>query len=144
MTTLVVEPLKAVDLVQEFELKVTRLNLTAVRPYLYLHNDPVGTFTLNIKYSGNIIATADFTMAEIKSNATYNDNEFHHGFVKIDIGAVLNLGVKYEMELTSSGYTFSESSYLGWVKEYENLTNSLSVSVSDFSENPLSFQLWGY
>jgi|DEB0MinimDraft_6_1074348.scaffolds.fasta_scaffold09455_3 hypothetical protein len=144
MSTLLVEPLQGTPLTQDFEIKGNRLNLTAIRPRLYMHNDPTGTFTLNLKYSGNVIATADFTMAEIKAGASYNDNEYHHGFIKIDIGAVLNIGATYTLELTSSGYTFSEASYLGWIKEFENQTNSFSESVTTLDEYPFGYQLWGY
>ena len=144
MSTLLVEPLEGTPLTQEFTLKSQRLNLTAIRPRLYLHNDPTGTFTLNLKYNGNIISSADFTVADIKSGASYNDNEYHHGFIKLDMGAVLNLGFTYQLELTSSGYTFAESSYLGWIKEFENQTNTFSTSVTTIDEYPFGYQLWGY
>lgn len=144
MSLINVEALKGTTLIQEFKIKRNRLNLTAVRPWLYLHNDPAGTFTLTLKDGANILDSSDFTVSDLKNGAGLNDNEYHKGFFKIDLRATLQHDRLYSLELSSSGYSFSGSSYLGWIKEFENLTNSFSESIWTFHQKPFGYQLWGY
>jgi hypothetical protein len=110
------------------------LHLTAVRPWLLLYNDPPGTFTLTLKDGSDTLDSKDFTVAELKAGAGFNDNEYHKGFFKIDLNAILHHDRTYTLELTSSGYSFSGTSYLGWIKEFERSTNSFSDSIWTFHQ----------
>ena len=143
MSYLVLDPLEAAALTQTFQVE-ERIQVEAVRPWLYFHNDPSGTFTVSIRYNGNVIGSKSFTMEEIKTLAGWGDNEYHHGFIKFDFGGILNPTVDYQIELSSSGYTYDPNSYIGWVKPHENLINTLTDTVTYADENPFGFQLWGY
>lgn len=144
MTTLVVNELRT-TLEQDFYVD-KRLQLSAIRLNLYLHNDPSGTFTLSVKNGSDTIATSSLTVSTIKTNAGLSDNQYHHGFFRFDFSDIVPLikNVTYTLELSSSGYTFSDSSYIGWIKEFENNTNTLIDSTDNDFEKDFSFQLWGY
>lgn len=144
MSFINVESLKGSTLIQDFKIKTNRLHLTAVRPWLLLYNDPPGAFTLTLKDGSDILDSKDFTVAELKAGAGFNDNEYHKGFFKIDLNAILHHDRTYTLELTSSGYSFSGTSYLGWIKEFERSTNSFSDSIWTFHQKPFGYQLWGY
>ena len=143
MSLINVEPLKATPLIQDFKIKRNRLHLIAIRPLLYLQDDPAGNFKLTLKQGANVLSEADFTVEDIKNNAEFNDNEYHYGFFKLDLNAILYHDVLYTMELSSTGYVFG-ASYLGWIKEFERLTNSFNDPIWTFNQKPFGYQLWGY
>jgi len=144
MSLINVEALKATALIQTFKIKRNRMHLQGIRPLLYLHNDPTGTFTFTLKDGSDVLDSESFNASDIKAGANFNDNEYHYGFFKLDFNAILNHDRLYTLELDSSGYTFSGSEYLGWIKEFENITNSFSDSIFSFHQKPFGYQLWGY
>jgi hypothetical protein len=124
-----------------------RMIVKAIRPRIVLYNDPAGTFTFSIKQGATVLATKSLTLAEILSGAGLSAGQYHHGFVnwEFDQQVVLNKEV-YTIELTTSGYTFSEASYFGWVRDHEDLTNRITDDSNILSDvdNPLTVQIWGY
>ncbi len=144
MSTILLDELRT-TLDQDFTVS-KRFNLVHIYPKLYLHNDPSGVFTLSIKESGVILSSNTFTLADIKSGAGFNDNEYHTGFFQVTLNnpVVLNKNITYTIEISASGYTFSESSYLGWEKEWDNYTNTFSVSITGEDQSPFAYRLWSY
>lgn len=143
---LLVEELLAVTLSQTITVN-KRIIVDSIRPRLYLHDDPAGTFTLSIKQGATTLGSKSLTMADIKTNAGFADNQFHHGFFRFQFAnqVVLNPGT-YTVELSSSGYTFAEASYLGWIIDHEDLTNTITPGdtvISDI-DNPLTMQIWSH
>lgn len=144
MTKLVVHEL-ITTLSQPFTVNdQTTLKLKGIRPYLYNHNNPAGIFTLALKYAGNVVDSNTFTSLDLK-NALATTNNYMHLFYRIyfEKNPAIHSG-DYELELSSTGYTFDEDSYLGWVSMHEDLINNITYTPTDDRENPLSFQLWGY
>lgn len=117
----------------------------AVRPHLHCHNSPAGTFTIGIyDISDNLIQAKTFTSADIVA-AMATANLYIHGYFTVTFDNVVPIVIgDYKIKLTSSGYTFSESSYLGWVADHENLKIELDYTPTSDLENPLSFELWGF
>lgn len=144
MSLINVEALRATPLIQEFKIKRNRLHLEGIRPWLYLHNDPAGTFTLTLKDGANILDSVDFTVSDLKNGAGFADNQYHKGYFDLRLNAILHHDRLYTLELSSSGYAFAGSSYLGWIKEFENLTNSFNEIIWTFNQKPFGYQLWGY
>lgn len=122
-----------------------RLILSHIKLFLYLHNDPSGTFTISVKDGATTLGSASLTMDQIKIGASFGNNQYHKGMFRfgVDPNPILNPDTTYTLELSSSGYSFSESSYLAWVKEHENLTNTFNYNTISDYEKPFSFQLWG-
>lgn len=144
MTTLVVEELRASPLVQSFVIE-KRLIVHAVRPYLYTHNFPAGTFTVSLLTStDDVIAYKTFSSSAIYAGLG-TVNAYAHAFYKIEFDGGLPLVAgTYKIKLSSSGYTYISSSYLGWVKEHEDLKVNTTYVITGAEQNPLSFELWSY
>lgn len=144
MTKLVVDELKT-TLSQTMTVDhEKRILIAGIRPYIYMHNSPAGTFTLSIKDGGVTVASKDFTSTEIKSDLSTSDN-YAHLFKRLVFDNPAQLTSKeYELELSASGYSFSESGYLGWVREHENQFNRTGGTPFSDIENPRSFQLFEY
>ena len=119
----------------------SRLTIEAIRPYIYMHNAPAGTFTLAVKSGGTELFSKSFTSSDIKSDLSTSDNYAHiWKALTFNDPAQIENG-EYELELSASGYSFSNSSYLGWIREHENLTNEVSGTALSDLENPRAFQL---
>lgn len=144
MTTVLFEELKSVALEQNIVVE-ERISLKTIRLNLIKALSPAGTLILKVKDESGTIIEGTLTSAQIETQASeITALNYFHGF--IDFGLedfVLNPG-NYTVELSSSGYTYSDSSYYGWVKEFENRTNRLSSAVVNVSDSPLSFQAWEY
>lgn len=143
MTTLVVEEL-VTTLTQELTLSFRpRAHISHVRPYLYVHNTPAGTFTLSIRDSlSNVLSSGTFTAQDIYDGlATTND--YAHAYFRVTFASVVPAPPgNYSLHLSSSGYTFSESAYLGWVREHEDLKVPITYTPANDFGNPLSYEIW--
>lgn len=145
MTTLVIDELRGTALTQVINITLqNRIQIAGIRPYIYMHNAPAGTFTFKIKSGANTIASQTFTSAEIKTDMA-TANNYVHIWKKLTFSTPIQLKTgAYTLELSSSGYTFSNSSYLAIIREHENISNTINgTPVSDFF-NPWAHQLFGY
>lgn len=141
MTTLVVEELET-TLTQTVNIQ-RRMNVVAIRPYLYFDNLPNTTITLAIKQGATTVDSSTLTQAEIIANSSITSSNYAHGFFRFDFTSTpLHAGQSYDIVLSASPYTFSESSWIGWVKEHENHTNNFASSIQYDQDNPLSLQIW--
>jgi hypothetical protein len=96
----------------------TRYSIIEFKPYLYMHNTPSGTFTLSILDSDeNTVTSKDFTSSDIKESLGTEDN-YAHVYLPVRFDTILLKGT-YIVRLSSSGYTFNESSYLGWARDWK-------------------------
>lgn len=148
MSILVIDELKS-TLTQDFVLaddSLVGLKLKAIRPLLYFHNDPSGTFTLTLKQGVSTVDSKSLTMAEILTDAGFSSNEFHWGVFNFEFDKYnkIKRGITYTMELSSSGYTFADSSYLGWIKPHEDFINTFTGSGGSFLNNAFGYELWGH
>jgi hypothetical protein len=108
-----------------------------------MHNAPAGTFTLTVKNSDDeTLVSQDFDSTEIKSDLSTSNN-YAHVWKRLvfDNPFQLSKGT-YTLVLSSSGYTFSESNYIGWIREFENVFNETSGTISELFDNPFSFQIF--
>ena len=141
MTTIVVEELQTA-LSQEFETP-NRKTISTIKLDLYKHRSPNGTFTLEIEQAGEIIATKDFTSLDIENSTPSTAINFYHGRynVGLDSPVVINEGT-FEVRITSSGYSFSESDYLGWIKPHENIRIESDYNITNDAQNAFGLELW--
>lgn len=123
--------------------------VTAVAPKLHFFNNPAGTYTMTIKDGGTTIGTKSLTMAGINTLVTTQEGSslaYKVGYFSFVFDAPIRLSrnVEYDLILTTSGYTFSASSSVAWVKEYLNETNKLGSTPT--AQNDLwkafSYRLW--
>ncbi len=125
MSTHLVHELEAIPLFQTFTVEEKKV-LAHIAIKLYIHNDPPGTFTLNLKLENDdLIASKLLTMAEIIAGAGFNANEYHYGYLLFDFDTFINIypEVNYKIELVSTGYTMTADSLMGWIQPHENKLN---------------------
>jgi hypothetical protein len=141
VTTLLVETLKT-ELEQEIRLEnYERYNIGAIIPYLYLHNAPAGTFTLEIISGATSLFSQSFTSNDIKLSLETVNNYAHVFYPIVPLIPIqLNAGT-YKIKLSSSGYTVSGNSFLGWIRQHEDLNNKLDYVPASDSDNPLAIRL---
>ena len=139
MSTLLVDSLDTDGILsQEFRISLdTRYNIGAIIPYLYMHGAPAGTFYLGVQKNGSEIFSQSFTCADIKTALDTTDDYAHVFFPIVpNLPLYLEKGI-FSVNLYSSGYV-SGSSFLGWVKQHENLNNELDYTPVNDLENPLA------
>ncbi|GEM_PF-2197895 len=128
MSSHIVHEFKETSLEQLFTVSEKR-SLKAIAIKVYLHNDPSGTFTLSLKNSSDeVIISKSLTWAEIVTGAGFTANEYHYGYLLFSFDRYVNLFdlTNYKLVLSSSGYSFLESSYLGWIEPHENVLNGVN------------------
>lgn len=128
-------------MVQGFNVKLNRrYQVGGFKIYLYMHNSPAGTFTVNLKSGLNTLASKSFNSDDIKTSLDTIDSYAHVFYpIVFDENVILEKG-SYDIELTASGYTFSDSAYIGWIKEYDiyNEFETLPISQLDY---PYGFRI---
>lgn len=121
-----------------------RLSIFGVRPHLFKHLSPVGTFTITISQDGDDLGSKEFTSASIEAATSSTALNYFHGRVAVifDSPIVVNRGT-FEIKLSSSGYSFSEAAYIGWIREHERVVNVFTPTTSTLN-NPLAVEVWSY
>lgn len=132
--------------VEELQTTLTqRINLNQYRTYhidgikikVIMNNAPSGVFTFKVKTtSGDELYSVDFDSDELKSDLDTTDNYLYLFKVfSIPSALVLKVG-SYDFELSSSGYTYSTETYLGWIKSHENIFNAVNGTPDSYANNP--------
>lgn len=116
-------------------------SIEAVRLHIYKHNSPAGSLIVKIKDSnGGVLATSNtVTISSISSAA------FFHGYIRFDLNHSFLASDAFNLELSSSGYTFAESAYIGWVKDmsdndYRKYSTGYTPNIGFVS--PLDCEFW--
>lgn len=145
MSNLLVDRINT-SLEQEITVDITkRAHLAAIIPYLYLHNSPAGTFTLDFKKGADVLYSYSFTSNNVKFLMNITD-DYAHVFYPIIPGILVPLeSGSYSVKITASGgYSPTETSYLGWVKQYDNIQNGLDYTVVNDTYAPYAIRFKTY
>jgi len=141
MTVLLVEELKT-TLEQDFTLAGSRVyQISALRPFVCMYAAPSGTFTFSIKSGSNVLGSVSFTSADIQSDLNTSNN-YAYIYKKLEFTNDIPLRAgSYTVEMSSSGYTYSASSFMGWAKN-NDVFFDITGTVNNETNNPHSFELW--
>jgi len=140
MTTLVCDEL-ITTLSQTINLSYDRIyHFAGLKIKLLMFNAPSGTFTLSIKKSGDTLASADFTSADIKADLT-TSNDYAYLYKALNFSLPLKKG-SYELVLSSASYTYSDTSFMGWIKSYINVFNEEVDSTVSYADKPFDFLIY--
>ena len=141
MTTLVCQTLVS-TLTQEIRFSQdVRYCIGSIAPYLYMHNSPAGAFTLSIKSGATTVFSQSFSSNDIKASLNTTDN-YAHVFYPVVPSSPLHLERgTYSVELSASGYASSNSSFLAWVQQHEDLNNLLDYTPVSDEQNPLALRI---
>ena len=141
MSTLLVDQLKT-ELTHEIRLtSLSRVHISALYPYLFLYNSPVGTFTLSILKDAVTIFSQSFDSAAIKISMATTDDYAHVFYPVIPPNPLPIEAGLYTIKLSATGYNPSESSYLGWIKQHENVQNNLEYTPVNDTYNPYAIRI---
>lgn len=102
--------------------------LVAIRPRLYVHGNPSGSIKLQILDQNNELIAESETLTISNIYSSVGSLGYYHGFVRFYVNAYLMKDTPYRIKLVGSGYTFSESAWVGWCSETENPKYTLSSS----------------
>lgn len=137
MTTLAVEEL-VTTLVQPL-LVDKPIRLLAVKPWLYFHNMPAGTFSMKLKKATTTIREWTFTSADARS-AFGGTQQFFHVYLSLSGAPLIIEPGEYTLELSATGYTFG-ASWVGWCKDWQGAVGRVEGSAPDFTGYPYSFRI---
>lgn len=114
---LIVEDLSSGTVEQKFTTGDFPVNVVAVRPHLYKHLAPAGSITMQLRdASGSLLASSNaVTIASI----TAASGNYFHGMIKFDLNAGLLPNTVYRFRMTTTGYTHSDSAYVGWCRDFD-------------------------
>lgn len=142
MSYLLVEPLSTVDLVQSIRLKRSeRYQIGSFIPYIYLHNAPSGTFTLSVEKDSIVLFQKSFTSSDIKSAMNTTDDYLHCFYPVVPNNPIqLESGI-YDVRLSAASYANSSSSFIGWIRQFEDLNNTLDYAPIADNHKPLAIRL---
>jgi hypothetical protein len=140
---LLIEELKENDLTQNLSYSLEqRVQLGAIIPYLYMHNAPSGDFFFEIaKNNGEFNYIKQFNSNDIKTALNTTDNFAHVFFPIVPETPIFLEKGDYSLWLWAENYVYNRNSFIGWIRQHENLNNSLSNTPSNDAENPLAFRL---
>lgn len=120
------------------------IDAVSMRPHLIRFDFPVGTARLQVRDSNkkliaqsNAVAISDMDLDE-----PLGENYFH-GYIRFDINAPLKAGETYWIRLVATGYTFSESAYLGWCNDFDLRKVPALYTPNDGWSAALDLEIWG-
>lgn len=144
MTTLVCQTLYT-ELTQEvFYGSRERLQIGCFSPYLLMMNSPVGTFNLEVIGTNGTVFSESFNSSDIKASIPTTDNYAHVFYPVIPTNPVQIEYGSFTIKLTASGYTPTNSSFLGWIQQHENIQNEMTFTPSNDAENSLAVRFKSY
>lgn len=111
----------------------------AIRINLIKFNNPAGNFTVEVHDSnGGLIGTS----ADSFSASSMSPSSFFHGMIRFNINVQLKKNTPYRIVLKATGYTFSESAYIGWISGYDLEIYPPSYTTTGSFSEPLSLEIW--
>jgi hypothetical protein len=140
VSTLIVEELHTF---LDQEIVVSKaITVATIRPWLYFHNNPSGTFYFNIYKSNSLVRSFSFNTNEVKNESSLTEAYFHSYFSIQMTPFVLNRGT-YNIKLEHFGYTYNENSFMGWCKDLHPY-GEVYGTTEDYTGNPFSFTIIEY
>jgi hypothetical protein len=115
------------------------VQIEAVRPHIYKHNEPAGNVKVQITdLSDELIAESDtLTIADI------SDESFFHGYVTFSVNAQLRPDTTYRFKVVAGGgYLFSESAYVGVCNGFDLAKYPMDYTPSIGANSALDLEIW--
>ena len=119
-----------------------RCQIAAFIPYIYMHNSPSGTFIFELlNEDAEVIFSQSFDSAGIKQSLVTTNNYAHVFYPIVPTNPIQIERGLYTIKLSATGYTPSDSSYLGWIQQYENVQNVMDYVPASDAENSLAIRI---
>jgi hypothetical protein len=121
--------------------RVDRYNIASIAPYLYISNFPGGTFTLTLSNLSGDLFSKSFTSDDIRTSLNTVNNFAHVFYPVIPQNLLILESGTYTLKLTSDSYYNTSSSYIGWIRQHEDLNNILDYEALSDDKNPLATRI---
>lgn len=127
------------SLSQTITVGTEHLLVYGIRPHLYRHGAPTGTLTIQLQDdSGKKIQ--DIETINISAIPAGN---YYHGYIRFQSNVPIKAYTTYTIALIAGGgYSFSESAYIGWCKDYDLKKVQTAWSPSIGCNAGLDLELW--
>lgn len=124
---------------QDITIGLNHLLCYGIRPHLLKFGNPTGTLTLQLQDAfGKKIQ--DFETLNISSIPAGN---YYHGYIRFQNNVPLKADETYTIALIpGGGYSFSESAYIGWCKDYDLRKAPTAWTPSVGCNAGLDLELW--
>lgn len=110
----------------------------AIRPHLYVKGTPAGSLKLQLLDSnGELIKES-----ESVSISSINSASYFHGYVRFYIDFYMKRDVSYIVKLSSTGYTYSDNAYAGWISDENLVKYELNYTPTKSIYNALDLEIW--
>lgn len=142
MKLVVAELISVVD--QEITIGDDDLDVVAIRPHLIRFNNPAGSVRMQVLDSSKrlIAQSALASIATVDVDDAVVGEDFVHGYVRFYLNVPMKAGTTYWIRLVGSGYTFSESAYLGWCNDFDLRKVPVLYDQNGDWEAALDVELW--
>ena len=133
----------ASELVQEFNSGEDLHMCEAIRVHLYLHSISTGTLTLELRSAADALLASSETLniADLYTSGGFTE-PYVHGVFTFDFDSPMSKETDYKLALVSSGYTFSESGYVGWVKDFDLRKYTANYAPTAGYQSSFIFEVW--
>ena len=140
MTSLLVNELRS-TLEQDITLKLSgRCHVGSIMPYLYMNDAPSGTFKFQLLRYSDVVYEREFTSGDIKASLGTTDNYAHVFYPVIPLGKIKLESGDYILKLSSTGYSYSPTSFIGWCQQFENVQNEMDYIPASPLKNSLAYR----
>lgn len=140
MSTLIVDVLET-ELVQGISINSSfGLNNFVFKPFLYLHGNPVGEFTLEILKDSSVVASIDFDADYIKEKMKTTDNYLYAFIPFYFVHNSLKKGF-YNFKIKTKSYSYDPENFIAWVKEFESNYQGFDYNGLEWTQGPFSFRI---
>ncbi len=113
-------------------------NVARIMLGVYKSLNPTGSFKVEIIDSDSlVIASKTQTIVEMQTaGSTELSSDYYHGFISwIFDRPVFMVAGTYTIKLSATDYTYSESTHIAWMKDWDNkVTNNSGTATTDFKE----------
>jgi hypothetical protein len=114
------------------------VQINSIRPHLLRFGLPAGDVNLELRNAGGDVITVSDSMA-ITDIGT---GTYWHGYIQFQLSAQIRPDTLYSIALVSSGYSFSEGGYLGWVNGFDLGKYPGSYAGASGWSAPLDLEIW--
>ena len=112
------------------------VRISAIRPHLLRWLSPAGSLYLEVRDASNALVATSETIA-ISSLPAGN---YLHGYIRFLVDCILAANSTYSVVLNSSGYTFSESAWIGWCTDFD--LRKYDIALTEEEDGFLDVEMW--
>lgn len=142
MTTILTTPLRDQPLKQTVRINSEiRQIIACISPYLLFNGDPSGTILFKIKKNAITVFSHTIDLSTIKTMVGTANGYIHLFYPVIPFTPLLLEKGLYDLVLEAGTYAYSNSSFVGWNTQHEDVQIPMEYVPTDDSENPLTVRV---